>query len=97
MYSACFLAYRVITRTQCGNFMIFLSLRFYVKSILENSRSAKSAILTHSQALNFDIYEIFTFWRLKCTKLTKIAEMAIIEFQNSPKLISCNVWVREKS
>ena len=24
-------------RAQCGNFMIFLSLRFYVKSILENS------------------------------------------------------------
>ena len=29
------------------NFVILLSLRFYVKSILGNCRSAKSAILTH--------------------------------------------------
>ena len=72
MYSACFLAYRVITRTQCGNFMIFLSLRFYVKSILENSRSAKSAILTHSQALNFDIYEILHFLKAEIYQINKV-------------------------
>ena len=48
---------------QCGNFMIFLSLRFYVKSILWilHSRSAYSAILTHLEALNFDFYEVLHF------------------------------------
>ena len=40
--------------TQCGNFTIFLSLWFYVKSIFGDSRSAKSAILTHLEALKFD-------------------------------------------
>ena len=54
---------------QCGNFMIFLSLRFYVKSILGHSRSAKSAILTHLMALNCNSYEFMQFQRLKITKL----------------------------
>ena len=40
--------------TQCGNFRIFLSLIFYVKSILGDSRSAKSIILPHLEALKFD-------------------------------------------
>ena len=33
------------------------SLRFYVKSILGDSRSAKSAILSHLEALDFDFHE----------------------------------------
>ena len=36
---------------QCGNFMIFLSLRFYVKSIFGIlDRKSKSTILTHLEA-----------------------------------------------
>ena len=47
----------VLRRPQCGNFMIFLSVRFCVKSILGTlSRSAKSAILTDLQAENFAFY-----------------------------------------
>ena len=37
--------------SQCKNFMIFVSLRFYVKSILGDSYNAKSAILIHLEAL----------------------------------------------
>ena len=40
--------------------MIFLSLRSYVKSISEDS-SAKSVILTHLEALNFDSDEFLHF------------------------------------
>ena len=40
--------------SQCENFMIFLSLRFYVKSISSISRCEKSAIFTHLEALNCD-------------------------------------------
>ena len=39
--------------SQCGNFIIFLLLRFYVKSLLENI-CEKCVILTHVEALNFD-------------------------------------------
>ena len=41
--------------TQCGNFRIFLSLGFYVKSIFGESRSSKPAIFTISGALNFSV------------------------------------------
>ena len=66
---------------QCGNFMIFLSLRFYVKSILGHSRSAKSAILTHLEVLNFDFSEFLHFLKaemyqnhnFRAFKIAKIA------------------------
>ena len=46
------------------NFVILLSLRFYVKSILGNCRSAKSAILTHLGALKIFlwIFALFEGW-----------------------------------
>ena len=37
---------------QCGNLSIFLSLRFYVKSILENQESPKTAVFAIFGALN---------------------------------------------
>ena len=40
--------------TQCGNFRIFLSFRFYVKSILAHFKRSKTAISTILRALNFD-------------------------------------------
>ena len=47
------------------NFMIFLSFKFYVKSIFSDiSWCAKKAIWTH-------LCIFFTFWRLKLTKRTK--------------------------
>ena len=42
--------------TQCGNFKIFLQLRFYVKSILENLEVLKLPFIAISWAL------IFSFW-----------------------------------
>ena len=42
--------------------MIFLSLDKILREInFGDSRSAKSAILTHLEALNFDFYEFFAF------------------------------------
>ena len=43
-----------VYQAQCGNYRIFLSLRFYVKSKLTNLRDSKSAIFAHLEALNFD-------------------------------------------
>jgi len=61
---------------------------------LGDSRSAKSAILAHLVALNFDFCDLFAlFWRLKLTKLTKfrapkMTKIAVLEVISSPKLIS---------
>ena len=71
--------------------MIFLSLRFYVKSIL----SKKYVILAH-------IMKLCTFWRLKFTNLTKFrplkkAKTAVLEFRNYLELISRKIWVIEIS
>ena len=57
--------------TQCGNFRILLSLRFYVKSIfaiVEMQNLPFSRILT----LNFDFYEFGHFWKAEFTKSTKL-------------------------
>ena len=43
---------------------------FFMNQSLD-SRSAKSAILTHLEALNYVIYDLLHFLRLKLTKLTK--------------------------
>ena len=44
---------KYIWETQGGNLAIFLSVNFYVKSILADFRRTKSAILTILKALNF--------------------------------------------
>ena len=41
---------------------VFYYSDFYVKSIFRDSGSAKSAILTNLEALNFDFYEILHFF-----------------------------------
>ena len=85
--------------TQCGYFMIFLSLRFYVISIFEDPRSTKCAILTHVEALNFDFHALLG---LKFTKLAKFSakkmvKTAVLQLLHSPKLISRKIWMTEKS
>ena len=55
--------------SQCGNLAIFLSLWFYLKSILAYFRGSKIAILTILEALNFEFWE-FHGW--KCQKYQKI-------------------------
>ena len=49
------------------------------ENIFGDSRSAKSAILTHLEALNFDLYEFCTFRRLNLTNLTKIIAPNIVK------------------
>ena len=86
---------------QCGNFMDFVSFRFYVESILR-IKSAKSAILLHLEALNFDFFfmNFCTFWRLKFTKWTKftapkMAKTTAFALLESSKLISRKLSVRK--
>ena len=72
------------TPAQCGNFMIFLSLSFYVK--FGDFRSAKTAILIHFQALNFDIYEFLHFLKAQVYQIHKIQNLRnwkILQFLSS--------------
>ena len=74
------------TSTQCGNFRIFLSFRFYVKSNLADFKMSKTAIL---KALNFDFHET----HLMMSKIPKISkfraprmtQMADFETLKAPK------------
>ena len=57
-------------------------------------RSAKSAILTHLDALNFDFHEFLHFLKAEITKLTKFrapkrVETVVLALLDPPKLISC--------
>ena len=52
--------------------MIFLSLRFYVKSIFRGFRSAKSAILTRLEAPNFDFYAFLHILKDYINQMNKI-------------------------
>ena len=57
--------------SQRGNYRIFMSFRFYVKTKFEIGVS-KSAISIHWEALNFDFYELYTFWSLIFPKSAKL-------------------------
>ena len=86
---------------QCGNFMIFLSLRFYVKSIL-GILEVQNLSFDTFRGCRFWFYWILTFWSLKFTKLTKssalkMEKLAVLQLQNSPKLIWRKIGVTEKS
>ena len=70
--------------SQCGNFTISLSLRFYVKLILGVLKVENLPIQHVSKALNFHFYDFCIFWRLEFAKLTKfrafgIAKTAVLE------------------
>ena len=70
---------------------MLLSLIFSITQILREinfrkSRSAKSAIFTHSEGLKFGFKGI-------CT----LSKMAVLELLNSPKLISDKICLTEKS
>ena len=52
---------RTIVNSECGNFRIIVPLRFLREINFGNSRSAKSAISTHLEALNVDFCE---FWHV---------------------------------
>ena len=56
----------------CGNFITFLSLRIYVKSVLRGFTCAKSAISTHLKALNFDFYQFLHFLEAEMYQIDKL-------------------------
>ena len=68
--------------TQCGNFRIFLSLRFYVKSGLENVEVLNTGV--------FAIYRALVFDNLGNLSLQKDLKLIKIQIQ-SHKLISCKI------
>ena len=92
-----------VLKTQFGNFMIFLSLRFYVKIHFGDFSNSKSAILTCLDALSFDFYEIFALfegWKLPIqlnSEPLKLQKRQIFEFLDSPKFISRKIWMTENS
>ena len=59
----------------CGKFRIFLSLRFYVKSILENLREPKTFFFALFGALNFA--NLVNFSLLKVQKFIKIKSLRL--------------------
>ena len=59
-----FIACTVVS-TQCGNFSIFLPIRFYVKSILEVSRSSKTAVLATLGVLKMSILVNFSLQKMQ--------------------------------
>ena len=88
--------------SQCGNFMIYQSLRFFREINFWDSLRSKYAILTHFEALYLYILNFCTTWRLKFTKLAKfwaqlLQKTAVIYLQDSPKLISRKIWVTNKT
>ena len=54
-----------VHKTQCGNFKIFVSLRFYVKSILWILEVKKTAVFTIFGAVNFVLLLNFSLQKVK--------------------------------
>ena len=85
----------------CGNFSMFLSLRFCVKSIFWGSGSSKTDIFAILGALNFVVLVNFSPQEVKrCIKINrasncgKMADFALLE---SSKMISRKKWMIQKS
>ena len=79
----------------------FITLIFREVNV-EESRSAKSSILTHLEALNCDFYEFVHFneddiYKRIILKAPKIAKTAIFAILDSPKMILRKIWATEKS
>ena len=84
---------------KCGNFRIFLSLIFYVKSILPNLE-VQTLPFWHFDCVVF--CAIFEGWNLpnyqnSDFRVSDIEKMAIFELRKSLILISRKIWVAEKS
>ena len=79
---------RAPSSTQCGNFMIFLLIRFYVKSIL-GRLSFKCAVLDILEALSLVILVIFCLWTMQKLIENQIYELKVADYESldSPILI----------
>ena len=87
------------TFTQCGNYRIFLSLRFYVKSNFSKVVS-KAAILKNWETLNWflRIFALFESYQInKIQNPSNIQNYPFLQLLDSPKLVSPKIWVTEKS
>ena len=84
--------------SHCGNCRIFISIRFYVKSILQNLEVLKLTFFAILGALNFisAFKKCKNAWKSKCRAYNciKMADFALLEFSKS---FSRNIWVIEKS
>ena len=69
----------------CENSENFLLLRFYVKSILVNSKGPQIANFTVAEALKFDFDDILPFWR---TEICQNPKFRTYESVKLAKLIS---------
>ena len=61
---------------------------------------SKSAILTHLEALHYDLCEFLPFLKAEILtefKASKMAKKAVLEVLHSPKLISRKIQMTEKS
>ena len=78
----------VISTSQCGNFIIFLSLRFYVKSIFENQ-----------EVLKMPFSQFLGLWKCKKYKFrgSKCVQTGVFGLPKSLTLISRKIWGTEKS
>ena len=56
---------RKIAKSQIGNFSIFLSFRFYVKSIFQNLKVLKTAVFAILRAQNFVNWVFFNLQKVQ--------------------------------
>ena len=93
-----------ISWTQCGNFMFFPSLRFYVKSIL-GILEVQNLPFYHIYRLwiwffvnflNFSLQKVPKFLKKSNFRAFKYVEIADFALLKSPNLISHKIWVVEK-
>ena len=73
-----------VTHTQCGSFRIFLSFRFYVKSIFGECENSKTAFFGHFGRSETLIWEISAFKtsikeKFRASKCGKIADFALLK------------------
>ena len=78
---------------QCGNFRIFSITQILREINFWDSTSAKPAILTHLEALNFDFYALLHFlkyeiYQINIFKAQKYGKTAFFELPDSSKLVS---------
>ena len=83
--------FSVKIESQCGNFTIFLSIRFYVRSILGNRKVPNLPSLTHLRALNYDFYGFLHFLNAKIDQTNTIKSLrngtnGIFRTSRSPKI-----------
>ena len=89
--------------TQCGNFMIFVCIIQILREInFEDFWSAKSANVTHLEALKLDFYEFLYFLKTEIYHMNKIHSLwngktSIFALLESTKLISRKIGVIAKS